>query len=352
MTISPFSPIRTAAFSAVMLALAAASGSASAQNLPPGDTGPQESTQESGGWRRVSDAPQNPPADSADPGYAAEPNQAPNPQDRYPNQRVRPSYEPNETIAAQLTIRPGTFVTVRVDQELSSDHNQPGDAFSATLVKPLVVDGIVVAQRGQTVGGRVAEAQKAGRAGGVSRLGIQLTDLALVDGQQVPVQSQLMSRTASTPVGREVGTVAGTTAVGAAIGAAADWGRGAAIGAGAGAVAGVVGVMVTRGHPTVIYPESVLTFRIEAPVTVATDRAPQAFRFVNPDDYERPADTRARLQSRPPACAGYGCAPPYYYGYFGPGYYGYPYYWGPGFSFYYGSRFSYGPRFHGRGFRR
>ena len=63
----------------------------------------------------------------------------------------------------QLTINAGTFVTVRVDEPLSSDRNQPGDAFSATLMQPLVVDGVVVAQRGQTIGGRVTEAQKAGR---------------------------------------------------------------------------------------------------------------------------------------------------------------------------------------------
>ena len=60
----------------------------------------------------------------------------------------------------QLTIPAGTYVTVRVNQVLSSDRNQPGDAFSATLVKPLVVNGVVVAQRGQTLGGRVAEARR------------------------------------------------------------------------------------------------------------------------------------------------------------------------------------------------
>ena len=49
-----------------------------------------------------------------------------------------------------MTLRPGTFVTVRVNQELSSDHNQQGDLFTASLAQPIVVDGIVVAQRGQT----------------------------------------------------------------------------------------------------------------------------------------------------------------------------------------------------------
>ncbi|MDQ6698881.1 MAG: hypothetical protein M3Z36_01695, partial [Acidobacteriota bacterium] len=135
----------------------------------------------------------------------------------------------------QLTIKPGTFITVRVNQPLSSDRNLPGDAFSATLARPVVVDGVVVAQRGQTLGGRIAEAHKAGRIEGVSRLGIQLTDLTLVDGQQLPIQSQLISRSGPTSVDPDAGAIAGTAAVGAAIGAAANYGVGAGVGAAAGA---------------------------------------------------------------------------------------------------------------------
>jgi hypothetical protein len=257
---------------------------------------------------------------------------------------------------AQLTIRPGTYITVRVNQPLSSDHNQPGDAFTATLVRPLVVDGFVVAQTGQTIGGRVAEAQKAGRVEGVSKLVVQLTDLTLVDGQNIPIQSQLISRSGPTSVGRDAAAVGGTTALGAAVGAAADWGRGAAIGAGAGAAVGVLGVLLTRGHPTIIYPEQVLTFRVEAPVVVATDRAPQAFRAVEPEDYQQGLQASRPMRQRPPAPYGYpGPAPyapygPYPYAY-GPAYYPYPY-WGPSVAFFYGPRF-YGPGFyfHGR-FRR
>jgi hypothetical protein len=199
------------------------------------------------------------------------------------------------------------------------------------------------------------EAQKAGRVEGVSRLGIQLTDLTLVDGEQVPLKSQLISRSGPTSVGRDVGAVAGTTAVGAAAGAAADWGRGAAIGAGAGAVVGTIGVLLTRGHPTIIYPESVLTFRIDAPVVVATGRAPQAFRYVGPYDYDQPNGGAYSAQGPPPAAPRayppYGYAAPYPYYYYGPGYYPYYSYY-PGYAFYYGPGFYYGPRFFigGRGF--
>ena len=90
------------------------------------------------------------------------------------DQRNAPRYESREDprnygpVPAQLTIKPGTYITVRLNQALSSDHNHAGDAFAASLVRPIVVDGVVVAGRGQTLGGRVAEAQKAGRVSGTS----------------------------------------------------------------------------------------------------------------------------------------------------------------------------------------
>jgi hypothetical protein len=300
---------------------------------PPADAPQQQSPAPNHTWRRAADPP---PQDRPAPNYSAYPNYS---QGNQPDnsQRNRQPDPPDYQVPAQLTIKPGTFVTVRVNQPLSSDHNQAGDAFTATLVRPVVVDGVIVAQRGQTIGGRVTEAQKAGRVEGVARLAVQLTDLSLVDGQQVPVQSQLISRTAPTSVGRDAVGIGTTTAVGAAAGGAAGGGMGAGIGAGAGAVVGVIGVLLTRGHPSVIYPESVLTFRIEAPVTISTERAPQAFRYMDPNEYDRPYDT----QPPPPryAGAGYGYyPPPYYYGY------GYPYYWGPSLGFYWG------PSFYGRGF--
>jgi hypothetical protein len=317
---------------------------------PPSDVPNEQQMPPRGGWRR---ADQLPPASQS---AQLQDRDAP-PDPRFAQSEARDQFgapvrggqqqppqgggfaPPPAAPASSLTLKSGTFLTVRIDQPLSSDHNQPGDAFTASLVKPVVIDGIVVAQRGQTIAGRVAEAQKAGRVSGVSRLGVQLTELALVDGQQVPIQSQLINRTGPTSVGRDVGAVAGTTALGAAIGGAADWGTGAAIGAGAGAAAGLIGVLLTRGHPTVIYPEQVLTFRIEAPVTFSTARAPDAFHYVDVSDYERPYDAQGP-PPRPFARPFYG---PSAYGYGYP-YPPYPYFYGPSFGVFYG------PRFYGRGY--
>lgn len=276
------------------------------------------------GWRKFSEARQEPRADSR------------------PDSRALDVPPP---APSELTLPAGSWITIRVNQPLSSDHNQPGDAFTASLVQPLVANGRVVARRGQTVAGRVAEAVKAGHVKGTSRLGLQLTEISLVDGQQVPVRTQLVDRKGDTSVGRDVAAVGTTTAAGAAIGAAADRGFGAGMGAIAGAGASIIGVLATRGKATVVYPETVLTFRLEAPVTISTERSEEAFQPVSQRDYEQRDLERQRprrLASGPPP-------PPYaypYVAYYPPIYYG-PSWYGPSLFFYSGPR-----SFYGRGFYR
>jgi hypothetical protein len=102
-------------------------------------------------------------------------------------------------------------------------------------------------------------------------------------------------------------------------------GEGAAIGAGAGAAAGILGALAAKGYPTIIRPEAVLTFRVDQPIVVATDHAPQAFRYAGPGDYNQPVSQPALMRRPPPPYYGAG-----YYPYYGP-YYGYRYpYYGPG----------------------
>jgi hypothetical protein len=254
---------------------------------------------------------------------------------------------PNDEYApppALLTIPAGTVVIMRINEPLSSDRNQVGDQFTGTLQQPIVVNGWVVARRGQVVLGQVKSVKKAGRVKGVSQLGVELTDMTLVDGEQAAILTELWKASGGTSHGADAATVAGGSALGAIIGSAADWGRGAAIGAGAGAAAGIGAVLLTRGRPTILEPESQLTFRLVDPVKVDTTHSQQAFLPVSQEDFEGGRGERPRLRA-----GGYGTGPcGYYYPcYFAPGYVGiYSGYgwWGPG---YYGRGF-YGPR----GFRR
>ena len=89
-----------------------------------------------------------------------------------------------------------------------------------------------------------------------------------------------------------------------------------------------------------IYPEEVLTFKLEAPITVDTTRSAQAFRYVQPNEYNQPVYGQAQTAPRPPVPppAPVVVAAPYPYPY--PWFY--PYYYGPSFTFFYG-RGWYGP---------
>jgi len=283
--------------------------------------------QESGGWKKFGTS-------SGDQSYAVS-------QAVPPAQNSQaPSYSP-APVPSQITLPAGTFVRVRINEKLSSDKNQAGDFFTATLVQPLVANGLVIAQPGQNIAGRVSEAVKAKDGNGRSRLGLDLTELSLVDGQQVPIRTQLIEYHRPTNNGRDTGVVVGTTAAGAAIGAAAGGGFGAGVGAIAGGMAGAIGVVATRAHATEIYPEAVLTFRTIDAVTISTDRSGDAFQPVsrpqNYRSYQDQGQPRESAVAPRPYYDGYYGYDPYFYPYYYPyGYYPYGFYpyYGLGFGFY------------------
>ncbi len=188
-------------------------------------------------------------------------------------------------VPPDLFVPVGTMITVHSIEPLSSDRNGSGDEFLAVLQQPLVSQGWVIARPGQTVVGRVVSAQKAGRGRGVSRLVLELTELTLVDGQQLPVRTQLMESSGPASRRNDTATVVAGTAIGTGIGAAAGGGRGAAIGAAAGAAAAIAGVLATPGRPTEVDTETLLTFRLDAPLNVSTAQSEQAFLGVAPADY-------------------------------------------------------------------
>jgi hypothetical protein len=281
-----------------------------------------------------------------------EENQNPN-SDAGPQQRNRRPYPRRQAVGdvpGTITIPSGKVIFIRLNEPLSSDHSHPGESFTATLDQPIVVNGWVVARRGETVVGTVTSAKKAGRVKGVSQLGLELTDLTIVDGQQLPLATELWNGSAGTSHGADAATIAGTTGVGTIIGAAASGGEGAGIGAGAGAVAGIAAVLLTRGKPTVLGPEARLSFRIKEPVVISTENSRQAFQPVGSDEQNAGRSPRQRPNgyaggypggyrvAYPPYYAGcspyWGCGPYYpYYGFYGPSvgiFYGG--YWGGGFG--------------------
>lgn len=114
-----------------------------------------------------------------------------------------------------------------------------------------------------------------------------------MDGQNIPVRTQLVESREGTSKGRDATAVATTTGVGAAIGAAAAGTSGAGLGAIARAGASLICVFSTKGRATELYPEDLFTFRTLAAVDVDTEKFAHAFQPVRKDDY-----TPTQLQPR------------------------------------------------------
>lgn len=167
-----------------------------------------------------------------------------------------------------VVLEEGTSLKVRTTTAVSTKSHKTGDPFSATLMEPLVVNGKEIAPRGAEVHGVVAESDPGGRVKGVARLSVRLTSLTLANGERIDIVTNTIARRARTTKKKDATKIAVGSGVGAAVGAIAGGGRGAAIGAAAGGGAGTGVVLATRGEPAVLPSESVLQFRLAAPVTI------------------------------------------------------------------------------------
>jgi hypothetical protein len=175
----------------------------------------------------------------------------------------------------KVTIPPGTSLVVRLMDTLSSDRNQAGDPFTATLDNPLLENGLLIADRGATITGRVLEVRQAGRVSGVSRMFLDLTHLQTVSGN-LEIATETLDQEAKDTKKKDAKTVAALAGIGAVIGAIAGGGKGAAIGAATGGGAGAGTVLVTRGSPAQLERETLLTFILKEPLSLSVNHQPAA----------------------------------------------------------------------------
>ncbi len=168
----------------------------------------------------------------------------------------------------RVTLPAGTDVAVRLDFALASDRNYGGDTFTATLDKAIVVDDMVIAEKGAPVEGVVVDAVRAGRVKGLAKLSIELVRLDTADGQRVEIVTNRIHRQTEKSTKDDMKKVGIGAGIGAIIGAIAGGGKGAAIGAGAGAGAGGGAAAATRGKPVRIPVESRLQFRLMEPLEI------------------------------------------------------------------------------------
>jgi hypothetical protein len=167
-----------------------------------------------------------------------------------------------------VTLQPGTVVAVRLSEALSSDKNEKGDSFFATLDQPVAADGFVIAERGARVEGKIVDVVRGARGGTPARLSLSLTRIHTSDGQEVAIETTAFDKTGGSAAGENAAKVGGGAVLGAVIGAMAGGGKGAGIGAAAGGAAGAGGILLTRGRTASLSTETRISFRLQQAVTI------------------------------------------------------------------------------------
>ncbi len=166
-----------------------------------------------------------------------------------------------------VTVPPGTAIHVRLDQTLTSNRNNSGDEFEATVSEPIVLDNKTVIPQGAKVEGRVTDAKESGHLMGRARLTLAL-DSVEVNGTSYPLETNDTGRIGGNHKKRNLGIIGGGGAGGALIGAVAAGGKGALIGGPIGAGAGTAVAYFTGKKNIRLPAESPLTFRLAQPVTI------------------------------------------------------------------------------------
>ncbi len=159
----------------------------------------------------------------------------------------------------------GTAIRVRTNESIDSKTTHEGQTFSA------VVEDDVVGSAGETAIPRGSDATLVIRRASRGNLILDLQSVT-VGGRTYGLSSgDLQERNRRGGLGKNRRTaemVGGGAALGTIIGAIAGHGKGAAIGALSGAAAGAAVQVLTRGKEVRVPAESVLTFRLNAPLRV------------------------------------------------------------------------------------
>lgn len=219
-----------------------------------------------GGYVRRDTGNYPPPPPPPPPGGDARYDRAPGYNNGNPNYNGGdPNYNQSRG-TGYMTLPAGTQIAVRTNENVNSRDSGQSRSYSAQ------VDQDVVDPNGNLMVPRGSDAQLIVRRMNDNSLALDLQSIS-VNGQRYSVNSRdvVQAGNARQGVGENKRTaeyVGGTAVLGTLLGAIAGGGKGAAIGALAGGAAGAGAEVLTRGGQVNVPAESVLTFRLDTPITL------------------------------------------------------------------------------------
>src|SRR5690349_1036899 len=145
------------------------------------------------------------------------------------------------------TVPAATRTLIRTIDPIDSRKQKTGYRFTAALETDLQVEDAVVAPRGTTVYGRLAQASSAGKMSGSSQLTLELTDI-VINGAATPLLTSTYELKGQGEGKKTARKVVGGAGLGALIGGIAGGGTGAAIGVVAGGAGGTAVAASKKGE--------------------------------------------------------------------------------------------------------
>ena len=152
-------------------------------------------------------------------------------------------------------------------ESVSSDLNQRGDTFLASLVSPIMVEDRIVIPAEAAIQGKIVDVRNGERFNGRSALVIAVTRLAY-NGRSYELRSSQYSKQGASRNTHTAAAIGGGAGLGAIIGVILGGEKGAAIGAVIGAGAGTGAQAMSKAAQIRLPANSMLSFRLETPLTV------------------------------------------------------------------------------------
>lgn len=172
----------------------------------------------------------------------------------------------------KVTIPAGTVLQVRTVEGLSSETSHENDPWHGTLNSDITVDDQTAIPAGADVEGHIMEAHAATHYSGGATLVLGV-DKVSFNGKTYQIATDTWERKAATRGKNTAEKVGGGAAVGAILGGIFGGGKGAAIGATAGAGAGAGANTITKGQRVDLRPETLVSFRLQNPISVLPSAA-------------------------------------------------------------------------------
>jgi hypothetical protein len=168
------------------------------------------------------------------------------------------------------TLKAGTKLVVRMDNEINSKVSNVDDTFTATVSEPLIIRNVELITVGTVIEGKIINVKSAASGNSNGNLEVKFETLRLPDEQTRAIEASLVKPISLDNKSSSFSalSILGGTGIGTILGAVIGKSKGALIGAGLGASAGTGAAFLKKGREARIKARQEFEIRLDKEVTL------------------------------------------------------------------------------------